>query len=83
MLLAAPHFGLGPELMRYWTGTANMLPQAAAEGRRVLVVSNHPDYLPPWVGRYGRLEACFKVDDGGVSVPILFEVKPRGPEAAP
>ena len=82
VLLVSKDFGLDPEVMRYWTSTTDMLPQAAAEGRRVFVVSNHPDYMPLWVKQFARVEPALVVNaDTGVA--LLYEVKPRAQEAAP
>lgn len=76
LVLAAPQFGLGPDVMKYWTSTADLLPHATAEGRRVFVTSDQPGYVPGWVAKFDRLQPALVVN-GDTGVAPLYEVKPQ------
>jgi hypothetical protein len=73
VVLEAAGFDREPEALPYWSSPADRLPQAAKEGRRVFVVSDHPDYRPLWVRKFARLEPF----------GCTWEVVPRAPEAGP
>jgi hypothetical protein len=57
----------GDRLRHYWGSTQNLMPEFQAEGRRVFVVSDHPEYLPAWMIVYTQR----------VPFGCVFEVQPR------
>jgi hypothetical protein len=76
LVISSPSFGLGSDVMRYWTSATDMLPQATAEERQVYVTSDLPDYLPEWVRKFCQLKPAIVINaDTGQA--LLYEVKPR------
>ncbi len=67
VVLATPEGAPGAVVRHYWSSRTDLLPEAVRDGRRIFVVSNHPDYPPPWVIDLMRLEPF----------GCIFEVRPR------
>ncbi len=67
----------------YWGAGADVAERVRTGERRVFVVSDHPDYVPPWVRDVARLEPFGPTGPAGV--PVLYEVLPgeaKGPAGA-
>ena len=67
ILLATGEGAPGAAIEHYWGSDVDLLPEATRGGRRIFVVSDHYDYMPPWVMKFTRLERF----------GCIFEVKPR------
>jgi hypothetical protein len=69
-----------PALRPYWGRSADILRELASERRKVFIVSAEPGYEPPWVAEHARAVPFAYTPQGG---PLVFEVKPPGPEGVP
>jgi hypothetical protein len=50
--------GLAPAMLKhYWGSPKDLMPEFEAEGRRVFVVTDHPDYMPAWMAEFTRRAA--------------------------
>jgi len=71
--LAVPG-GLGPETVgRYWNSRRNLVPEFAADGRRVFVVSDHRAYMPRWMAAHTKrvpFGLVFEVVDAADGRPV-------------
>jgi hypothetical protein len=65
--------GFEPAYRQWWQGDADLLPEFAANGRRVFVTSDYASYIPRWVAARTRLDPAGKI----------WEVLPRGKEGPP
>jgi hypothetical protein len=70
VLIAYTHGAPRDVVAHYWDADEDLLPEIRAEGRRVFVVSNGPDYMPRWVAEF----TCRK------PFGIVWEVEPCAKE---
>jgi hypothetical protein len=67
-----------PAYRVYWGDDRAVFARLKSEGRRVFLVSTEPGYAPLWVFGGGvRVEEFARTPEGD---PLLYEVKPVGPE---
>ena len=72
VLLAPPKNAPSAIAENYWNNDKDILSELTQGGRRVFVVSNHPNYCPRWVTEHTRLEPY----------GLVWEVKPKAEEGA-